>query len=87
MITVTTKGTTLGNTALLFFRRPATLAAKSEDPLWEITLVPGLTLCDPHALQPPGYSVHRIFRQGIGVGCHFLLLGISPDPGETVRSL
>ena len=41
------------------------------------------TLCNPMDYSPPGSSVHGIFFPGknTGVGCHFLLQGISPTQG------
>ena len=37
-----------------------------------------LTFCDAMAYRPLGSSVHGIFRQEYGVGCHFLLQRIFP---------
>ena len=38
------------------------------------------TLCNPMDCSPPGYSVHRIFRQEYWSGQPFLPLGDLPDP-------
>ena len=39
------------------------------------------TLCDPMDCSPPGSSIHRNFPgKNIGVGCHFLVQGIIPNP-------
>ena len=42
-----------------------------------------LTLWDPMDCSPPGSSVHAWMspRMNTGVGCHFLLQGIFPNPG------
>ena len=42
-----------------------------------------LTLCDPMACSPPGFSVHGHFPgKNTGVGCHALLQGIFPTQGS-----
>ena len=46
-----------------------------------------LTLCDTMAYRPLGSSVHGIFRQEYGVGCHFLLQGIFPTQGLNLHLL
>ena len=47
-----------------------------------------LTLCDPVNCRMPGSSVHGIFLgKNFGVGCHFLLQGISPTQGSNPHLL
>ena len=47
-----------------------------------------LTLCDPMDCSPPGSSVHGDSPgKNTGVGCHFLLRAIFPNPGIEPASL
>ena len=42
--------------------------------------------CEPMVCSPPGSSVHGIFPgKYAGVGCYFLLQGISPTQGSNLR--
>ena len=45
-------------------------------------------LCDPMNCSPPGSSIREIFpSKNTGVGCHFLLQGVFPNPGIKLTSL